>query len=107
MTLMQAPLEQVLAAIRRRWGPDALRPLGELSTQQTPLPTGITPLDDLVGGWPRGRLSLVTGRPTTGLTTLGLHAVAAAQREDHPARIVDVGRALDPAAAMRCGAGQP
>ena len=65
MTLVQEPLEQVLAAIRRRWGPDALRPLGELSTQQTPLPTGITPLDDLVGGWPRGRLSLVTGRPTT------------------------------------------
>lgn len=103
MTLVQDPLEQVLTAIQQRWGPDALRPLGELSTQQIPLPTGFTALDDLVSGWPRGRLSLVTGGPTAGLTTLGLHALAAAQREDRPALIVDVGRTLDPASAVRCG----
>jgi len=102
MTLVQDPLEQVLTAIQQRWGPDALRPLGELSTQQIPLPTGFTALDELVGGWPRGRLSLVTGGPTAGLITLGLHALAAAQREDRPALIVDVGRTLDPASAVRC-----
>jgi len=103
MTLVQDPLEQVLTAIQQRWGSDALRPLGELSTQQITLPTGFTALDELVGGWPRGRLSLVTGGPTAGLTTLGLYALAAAQREDRPALIVDVGRTLDPASAVHCG----
>lgn len=104
MTLVHDdPLQHVIAAIQQRWGPDALRPLSERPTQHAPLPTGFEALDTLLGGWPRGRLSLVAGGPSAGLATLGLHAVAAAQREDRPALIFDVGRALDPAAAVRCG----
>lgn len=104
MTLVHDdPLQQVIAAIQRRWGEDALRPLRALPARQAPLATGFEALDGLVGGWPRGRLSLVIGGPTAGLTTLGLHALAAAQREDRPALVVDVGRTLDPASAVRCG----
>lgn len=104
MTLVHDdPLQHVIAAIQQRWGEDALRPLSEHIPLHTPLATGFAALDDLLDGWPRGRLSLVAGGPSAGLTTLGLHALAAAQREDRPALIFDTGRALDPAAAVRCG----
>jgi len=104
MTLVHNdPLQDVIAAIQQRWGDAALRPLSQHAPPPTPLATGFAALDDLLGGWPRGRLSLVIGGPSAGLTTLGLHALAAAQREDRPALIFDVGRALDPAAAVRCG----
>src|SRR5690606_18872760 len=104
MTLVQTdPLQHVIAAIQQRWGDAALRPLSQHVPQHTPLATGFAALDDLLGGWPRGQLSLVTGGPSAGLTTLGLHALAAAQREDRPALIFDVRCALDPAAAVRCG----
>lgn len=104
MTLVHDdPLQHVIAAIQQRWGPDALRPLGERPASPAPLATGFVVLDTLLGGWPRGRLSLVAGGPSAGLTTLGLCALAAAQREERPALIFDIGRALDPAAAVRCG----
>lgn len=96
-------LQHVIAAIQRRWGDNALRPLSQHAPPHPALPTGFAALDDLLGGWPRGRVSLVTGGASAGLATLGLYALAAAQREDRPALIVDVGRALDPAAAVRCG----
>lgn len=98
-----APLQQVIAAIQQRWGPDALRPLGEFPAQRIPLPTGFVALDTLCGGWPCGRLTLVTGGPSAGLSTLGFHALAAAQREELPTLIIDGGGALDPASMARCG----
>jgi len=69
------------------------------------LPTGIVPLDELIGGGlPRGHLSEITGAPSSGRTGL-LHAVlASATRRGEVVAVVDLPGALDPATLAGAGA---
>ncbi|MDX2168052.1 MAG: hypothetical protein SF182_13340 [Deltaproteobacteria bacterium] len=69
------------------------------------LPTGIAALDDLLGGgFPRGHLSEIVGRPCSGRTSV-LHALlAAATRAGEVAALVDLADALDPASLAAAGA---
>ena len=58
----------------------------------------------LDGGWPRGRLSEVTGPPSSGKTSLVLALLAATTRRGEVVACVDLVDALHPASIARAGA---
>lgn len=68
------------------------------------LPTGIDPLDRLIsGGLPRGRLTELVGRRSSGRFSIVLAALASATSAGEAAALVDRGSALDPQAAHEAG----
>jgi RecA/RadA recombinase len=76
-------LLDAVAAIQQRWGPNALRRLGQAATA-TPvphIPTGFPALDRAlgIGGLPQGKVSELLGLATSGKTTLALKFLAQAQ----------------------------
>ncbi len=94
-----ARLEQVIAAIQRRWGTHALRLLGDAATAPAVpvVPTGFAALDAAlgIGGVPRGRLTEMLGTPTSGMTTIALTLIARAQTQGDLAGYVDLSRTFD------------
>lgn len=99
-------LEAALADIRLRWGPQAIgrgKPAGT-AAQMPHIPTGFPALDKAlgIGGIPRGRLTELNGRPTSGMTTLALKLVANAQAEGDTAVYLDLGRTFNADYAHRC-----
>ena len=65
-------------------------------------------LDALLGGgWPRGALSELLGRRSSGRTSVMLAALARAARAGEATALVDTGGALDPRAAVACGVPLP
>src|ERR1700694_248328 len=95
---MQAQTPQrdgAIDAIRLRFGSHALTRAAELPPPQ-PWPSG-TPLDSLtgIGGLPRGRLSLLTGRGTRGKVSLARALLAHATHEFAHATVID-GGGFDP-----------
>lgn len=69
------------------------------------MPTGFAALDNaLEGGIPRGRVTQLSGAPTSGATSIGLKMAAAAQ-QDLAAEVVyiDNERSFDPHFAGQCG----
>jgi hypothetical protein len=69
------------------------------------LPTGIEPLDELLGGGlPRGHLSEIVGGPSSGRTAL-LHALlASATQRGEVVAVIDLPDALDPRSLAQAGA---
>ena len=97
----RAALEELLKVRRLQAEAPPLR--GE--TRHTPLPTGISAIDDLLrGGFPRGQMSEVHGPPSSGRTGLVLSLVARATRAGVLAAWVDPGDRFDPASAAAAGA---
>jgi RecA/RadA recombinase len=71
----------------------------------TCLPTGITNLDQLLGGgFPLGRLSEIAGPASSGRTSLALALLAQATRAGESTAVVDASDAFDPASAHSAGA---
>ena len=102
-----ARLEQVIAAIQRRWGTHALRLLGDAATAPAVpvVPTGFAALDAAlgIGGVPRGRLTEMLGTPTSGMTTIALTLIARAQAKGDLAGYVDLSRTFDAEYAAHIG----
>ena len=70
--------------------------------------SGLPELDALLGGgWPRGALSELLGRRSSGRTSVMLAALARAARAGEATALVDTGGALDPRAAVACGVPLP
>jgi RecA/RadA recombinase len=68
------------------------------------LATGIAALDALLGGgFPRGRVTEITGPLSSGRTSLALAVIAAATRAGEIAAVVDAADAFDPASAAAAG----
>ena len=69
------------------------------------IPTGSLALDVAlgVGGVPRGRIVEIFGHEGSGKTTLALHIIAEAQKQDGVAAFIDVEHALDPLYAKQIG----
>ena len=68
------------------------------------LATGIAALDALLGGgFPRGRVTEITGPLSSGRTSLALALLAAATRAGEIAAVVDAADAFDPASAAAAG----
>lgn len=80
------------------------------------IPTGITEVDSLAGGLPRGAVTEIFGVSSSGRTTLMLSSLAEATSRDEVCAVIDTTDAFDPAAAeiaggrldrvlwLRCGA---
>ena len=94
-------LQEALLELQVRFGDAAPRPVGSPAQSH---PSGVPEIDDLVGigGWPAGRLSLLSGSQGSGKRTLALRSVAAASREA-PVAYVDARCRLDPQFLVSCG----
>ena len=98
-------------ALQRRVVDELLRELGpRLRRGGLPeegrgrLPTGIAPIDALLGGgFPRGRLSEVAGAASSGRTSLALALLARATRAGEVCALVDATDGFDPRAAEAAG----
>jgi len=100
-------LELAISQIEKRFGKGSIMKLGE-SAAMAPveaIPSGSLSLDLAlgVGGIPRGRITEIFGPEASGKTTLGLHAIAEAQKLGGTAAYIDVEHALDPSYAKRLG----
>jgi hypothetical protein len=70
--------------------------------------SGLPGLDELLGGgWPRAALSELTGRRSSGRTSVLLAALARAGGDGETVALVDAGGTLDPRAAAACGIALP
>ncbi len=66
------------------------------------VPTGITALDESVGGLPRGALTEIYGPPCSGKTSI-LHSVLASCTQSEACALVDAQDAFDPSGAQASG----
>ena len=79
-----ATLQQLIAAVQRRWGVRALRLFGQPTHDAIPvIATGFADLDTAlsIGGIPRGRIIEFLGAPTSGMSTIILTLMARAQAQ--------------------------
>src|SRR5450755_3348295 len=76
-----------------------------LRTKAPPLmvPTGVSALDTLTGGLPRGALSEIVGPASSGRTGIMLAALAGATRRQEICALVDASDSFDPASAETSG----
>jgi len=99
-------LEEILDEIKQRFGEGAIMKLKDVKTVDVDaIPTGSISLDLAlgVGGIPRGRVIEIYGPESAGKTTLALHILAEAQKQNGVGAFVDAEHALDPDYARRIG----
>jgi recombination protein RecA len=99
-------LKNTLQQIEKQFGEGSIMPLGTASAVQIQgIPTGSLSLDIALGGQgiPRGRIIEVFGPESSGKTTLALHAVAQAQKNNGVAAFIDAEHAFDPSWAKKIG----
>jgi len=98
-------LKNTLQQIEKQFGDGAIMPLGGETRRIEGIPTGSLSLDIALGGQglPRGRIVEMYGPESSGKTTLALHAIAEAQREDGIAAFIDAEHAFDPTWAKKLG----
>ena len=93
-------LDLAITQIDRQFGKGSIMRLGndKPSSAESVISTGCLSLDVAlgVGGVPRGRIIEIYGPESSGKTTLALHIVAEAQKNNGYAAFVDVEHALDP-----------
>ncbi|NOX35310.1 MAG: recombinase RecA [Deltaproteobacteria bacterium] len=99
-------VKTAMSQIERQFGKGSIMKLGGREIEAVPvIRTGSLALDKAlgVGGYPRGRVIEIYGPESSGKTTLALHAVAQAQKENGIAAFIDAEHALDVAYAKRLG----
>ncbi len=99
-------LETAVSQVERQFGKGAIMKLGSRPVIDVPvISTSSLALDKAlgIGGLPRGRVTEIYGPEASGKTTLALHAVAEAQKQDGIAAFIDAEHALDTAYAKRLG----
>lgn len=102
----QKAIDLAISQIERQHGKGAIMQLdSDEVVPVTVVPTGSLALDIAlgVGGVPRGRIVEIFGHEASGKTTLALHMIAEAQKQDGVAAFVDVEHALDPLYAQQIG----
>ena len=103
----QKALENAMHQITREIGSGAIMRLGDMKGKLDTevIPTGSLALDIAVGvgGYPRGRVIEIYGPESSGKTTLALHAIAEAQKNNGVAAFIDAEHALDPVYAHHLG----
>jgi len=99
-------VKTAMSQIERQFGKGSIMKLGGRAIEPVPvIRTGSLALDKAlgVGGYPKGRVIEIYGPESSGKTTLALHAVAQAQKNDGIAAFIDAEHALDVAYAKRLG----
>ncbi|MBU4047455.1 recombinase RecA [bacterium] len=100
-------LNVAMQSIEQRFGKGSIMKLGDrpkISGSNT-ISTGSLSLDIAlgIGGVPRGRVIEIFGPEASGKTTLALHIIAEAQKNDGIAAFIDAEHALDPNYAKNIG----
>jgi recombination protein RecA len=99
-------LETAMTQVERQFGKGSIMKLGSRPVVEVPvISTSSLALDKAlgIGGLPRGRVIEIYGPEASGKTTLALHAVAEAQKQDGIAAFIDAEHALDTAYAKKLG----
>ena len=99
-------MEDTLAAIRTKFGDEAIMKLGEKPRVNiNAIPTGSIGLDAAlgIGGVPRGRIIEIYGPESSGKTTLSLHIIAEAQKTGGICAFIDAEHAMDPEYSKKIG----
>ncbi len=100
-------LNVAISQIEKQFGKGAVMRLGEKGARVEidVIPTGSIGLDFAlgIGGLPRGRVVEIYGPEASGKTTLGLEAIAQAQKAGGTAIFVDAEHAFDPTYAQNLG----
>ncbi len=100
-------LDSTISDIERQFGKGSIMRLGESTSIEgiESISTGCLSLDVAlgVGGIPRGRIVELYGPEASGKTTVALHMVAEAQKEDGYAAFIDAEHSLDASYAGRIG----
>jgi recombination protein RecA len=99
-------LKTTLQQIEKQFGEGSIMPLGSDSKHQIEgIPTGCLSLDIALGGQgiPRGRIIEIFGPESSGKTTLALHVIAQAQKQDGIAALIDAEHAFDPTWGRKLG----
>ena len=106
-TARNKALDIAVAQLEKQFGRGTLLRLGDEHFVQKvrAISTGSLSLDIAtgVGGFPRGRVVEIFGPEASGKTTLALHAVANAQKQNGIACYIDAEHALDPSFAGKIG----
>ncbi|GAB6180736.1 recombinase RecA [Desulfotomaculum defluvii] len=99
-------LELALSTIEKQFGKGSIMKLGDSTKLNIEaVSTGALSLDIAlgVGGLPRGRVVEVYGPESSGKTTVALHVIAEAQKQNGMAAFIDAEHALDPVYARNLG----
>ncbi len=99
-------LKEALKIIKKEYGDGSIMYFGEKPVEKIPtIPTGSIAIDRAtgIGGIPRGRITEIYGPESSGKTTLALHVIANAQKENGVAAFIDAEHALDPIYAKKLG----
>ena len=82
-----------------------VRPASRLEIRPRPemLSSGISEVDAITGGIPRGCLSEICGAASSGKTSVLVAAMTAATREDETCVLIDAGDSFDPESAAAAG----
>ena len=95
-----------MSQVERQFGKGAIMKLGDKPVMEVPvISTSSLSLDKAlgIGGLPRGRVVEIFGPEASGKTSLALHAVAEAQKNDGIAAFIDAEHAIDIGYARRLG----
>ncbi|MCI9365212.1 MAG: recombinase RecA [Clostridia bacterium] len=102
----RAALEMAMGQIEKQFGKGSVMKLGEFKAMNIEaIPTGALSLDIAlgIGGVPRGRIIEIYGPESSGKTTLALHIIAEAQKQNGEVAFIDAEHALDPIYAKNLG----
>jgi recombination protein RecA len=102
----QKALENAMSQVERQFGKGSIMKLGSRPIVSVPvISTSSLALDKAlgIGGLPRGRVVEIFGPEASGKTTLALHAVAEAQKQEGIAAFIDAEHALDTVYAKKLG----
>ncbi len=105
-TEKQKALEIALQQIDKQFGKGSAMKFGQKPVENIKvIPSGSLTLDEAlgVGGYPRGRIIEIYGPESSGKTTLTLHAIAEAQKQDLTCAFIDAEHAFDPTYAKKLG----
>jgi recombination protein RecA len=96
-------LHETLQAIHKRLGKEAIA-IGSKGSHTSYISTGFLNLDSaLGGGLPRGRFCEVSGKPTSGATSVALQTMAQAQQAGDMVVYLDLSSTFDPSIASQFG----
>ena len=99
-------LDLAISQIEKQFGQGAIMRMGEDTIIKIDaISTGSISLDAAIGirGIPRGRVTEIYGPESSGKTTLALHVVAEAQKNNGYAAFIDAEHAMDPEYAKKLG----
>lgn len=100
----QTKAQELMQKVNAQFGNNTVRMASDPYHEVTYLPTGVLPMDILLGGGlPRGRFTEIFGDFSTLKSFVGLSAIASCQQEGGVAALVDTEHAFDPEWATSLG----